>query len=136
MCNVGRTRYPPAAYVVREYVIVFHQIAAFCAKCSVPCRTIKDTIMPLSTPLRGLDGKMMHEIVVPKDSEVMIGILASNKNKALWGEDAHEWKPERWLQPLPDAVLEAKIPGVYANLYVICCGVFQSRSLTGVSDAG
>ena len=76
--------------------------------------------MPLSTPLRGLDGKMMHEIVVPKDSEVMIGILASNKNKALWGEDAHEWKPERWLSLLPQALTDAHIPGVYSNMCVFC----------------
>lgn len=38
--------------------------------------------------------------------------------KELWGEDADEWKPERWLSPLPDAVLNANIPGVFPNLYV------------------
>ena len=38
--------------------------------------------------------------------------------KELWGEDADEWKPERWLSPLPDAALNASIPGVFPNLYV------------------
>lgn len=71
---------------------------------------------------------MMHEIFVPKDTSVFVGINASNTNTALWGTDAYEWKPERWLKPLPDAVLDAKIPGVYANLYVF---VHQPRpSLT------
>lgn len=75
-------------------------------------------MLPLSVPVRGKDGRMMNEIFVPKDTSVFVGINASNTNTALWGADAYEWKPERWLKPLPDAVLDAKIPGVYANLYV------------------
>ena len=75
-------------------------------------------MLPLSEPIRGLDGKMMHEIPIPKDTTVMVGLLASNQNKRLWGEDAQEWKPERWLSPLPENLTEAKIPGVYSNLYV------------------
>lgn len=59
---------------------------------------------------------MIHEIFVPKDTTVVAGLLNCNRNKALWGEDAYEWKPERWLKPLPTAVAEARIPGVYANL--------------------
>ncbi|KAI0763492.1 cytochrome P450 [Trametes elegans] len=76
----------------------------------------KDTVLPLSEPVRGLDGKLMHQIHVPKDTSVFVGIAASNTNKALWGEDAYEWRPERWLEPLPETVLDAKVPGVYANL--------------------
>lgn len=34
----------------------------------------------------------------------------------MWGEDALQWKPERWLSPLPKALLDAGIPGVSANL--------------------
>ncbi|KAI0327596.1 cytochrome P450 [Cubamyces sp. BRFM 1775] len=76
----------------------------------------RDIVLPLSEPVRGVDGKLMHQILVPKDTSVFVGIAASNTNKALWGDDAYEWKPERWLQPLPEAVMDAKIPGVYANL--------------------
>ncbi len=46
----------------------------------------------------------------------MLNLWACNTNKALWGEDAYEWKPERWLGPLPRALDEARIPGVYSNL--------------------
>ncbi len=49
---------------------------------------------------------------------VFVGIMSCNTSKAIWGEDAHEWKPERWLSPLPESVTKAKIPGVYSNLYV------------------
>lgn len=79
-------------------------------------RTHRDVVLPLSEPVRGKDGRMMHELHIPKNTSVFIGINASNTNQALWGPDAYEWKPERWLAPLPDAVLDAKIPGVYANL--------------------
>lgn len=58
----------------------------------------------------------MHEIVVPAGTGIVVGVLAANRNKAIWGDDALEWKPERWLSPLPASVLDAKIPGVYANL--------------------
>lgn len=61
---------------------------------------------------------MIQEIPIPKGTTIIIGILGCNINKALWGEDAHEWKPERWLSPLPPAVDEARIPGVYSRTYV------------------
>lgn len=73
-------------------------------------------MLPLSQPIRGRDGSMMHEIHVPKDTVVVAGLLNCNRNKAIWGEDAYEWKPERFLSPLPSTVTEAKIPGVYSNL--------------------
>lgn len=58
----------------------------------------------------------MNEIVVPKGTRISIGIHSCNRSKAIWGEDAHEWKPERWLNPLPDSITNARVPGVYANL--------------------
>ena len=75
-------------------------------------------MLPLAQPVRGLDGKMMHELLVPKDTPVFISTMAANVNPDVWGPDAHEWKPERWLAPLPSTVADAKIPGVYSNLYV------------------
>ena len=79
-------------------------------------RTRQDVVLPLSEPIRGLDGTMVREIPIPKDTTVIVGLLSSNRNKAIWGEDAMEWKPERWLSPLPGSVTDAKIPGVYSNL--------------------
>ncbi|OSD05177.1 cytochrome P450 [Trametes coccinea BRFM310] len=78
--------------------------------------TREDVVLPLSEPVRGLDGSLISEIPLPKGTMVFVGIMSANTSKKLWGPDAHEWKPERWLAPLPEAVLEAKIPGVYANL--------------------
>ncbi|KAH9166700.1 cytochrome P450 [Lactarius sanguifluus] len=41
-----------------------------------------------------------------------------NRDSSIWGIDAAEWKPERWLTPRPESVARANIPGVYANTSV------------------
>lgn len=61
---------------------------------------------------------MVSEIAIPAGTEILVGIMACNRSKKIWGEDAGEWKPERWLSPLPASVEEAHLPGVYSNLYV------------------
>lgn len=72
----------------------------------------------MSEPVQGVDGSYMQEILVPNNTLVFVGIQACNRNKAIWGEDALEWKPERWLNSLPNSIKEAKVPGIYANLWV------------------
>jgi len=84
--------------------------------------TTKDVIMPFSTPIRGRDGTMLSEILVPKGTGLAIGILACNINPAIWGPDANEWKPERFLKPLPDTVTDAHVPGIYSNLMTFLGG--------------
>ncbi|KAM5545445.1 hypothetical protein V8D89_000483 [Ganoderma adspersum] len=89
---------------------------------------MKESVIPFSNPVRGRDGNDMHEIVVPKGTVVITHYQASNSDPALWGEDAEEWKPERWLAPLPSSVEDARIPGVYSNLMTFAAG---SRSCIG-----
>ncbi|KAI0365140.1 cytochrome P450 [Pilatotrama ljubarskyi] len=84
--------------------------------------TRQDVVMPLSEPILGVNGSKISEVFVPKDTTVIVGILSSNRNKDIWGDDAMEWKPERWLSPLPDSVTEAKIPGIYSNLMTFLGG--------------
>ncbi|PIL26669.1 cytochrome P450 [Ganoderma sinense ZZ0214-1] len=81
-----------------------------------------DTVLPLSQPLRGVDGTMMSEIPIAKGTVVLSNLPACNRNKAIWGEDALEWKPERWLQPLPKSVEDAHVPGIYSNLMTFLAG--------------
>uniref|UniRef100_A0A0W0FPV3 Cytochrome p450 n=1 Tax=Moniliophthora roreri TaxID=221103 RepID=A0A0W0FPV3_MONRR len=75
-----------------------------------------DTILPLAVPVTCPDGSIVTEVALPKNKQLFISILNSNRNSAIWGEDALEWKPERWLEPLPSSVTEANIPGVYSHL--------------------
>nr|A0A2R4SBW0.1 RecName: Full=Ganoderic acid synthetase CYP5150L8; AltName: Full=Cytochrome P450 monooxygenase CYP5150L8 [Ganoderma lucidum]AVZ44872.1 ganoderic acid Z synthetase CYP5150L8 [Ganoderma lucidum] len=86
-------------------------------------RAAKDMVVPLSSPVRGRDGTLVNEVTLPKDTFVLLGLQACNTNKKLWGEDAYEWKPERWLQPLPSMLEEARVPGVYSNLMSFSGGV-------------
>ena len=58
----------------------------------------------------------MTEVAVPKGTTVAIGIRSTNRYKVVWGEDANEWKPERWSGPLPGHDAETQIPGVSPNL--------------------
>lgn len=71
--------------------------------------------MPLSTPIRATDGTLLNEIHVPRGTIVIIALRASNRNAALWGPDVDEWKPERWLKPLPETLTAAHLPGIYFN---------------------
>ena len=75
-------------------------------------------MLPLSRPIVGIDGTEIHEITVPNGTRVTVAIMRANRDPDIWGEDAQEWKPERWLAPLPDTVSNARVPGVYSNLSV------------------
>ncbi|KAI0819782.1 cytochrome P450 [Trametes gibbosa] len=75
-----------------------------------------DAVLPLSRPITGKDGSQINSIPVPKGTLVFVAIQALNISPDVWGPDAREWRPERWLEPLPETVAAAKIPGVQANL--------------------
>ncbi|EJF62016.1 cytochrome P450 [Dichomitus squalens LYAD-421 SS1] len=83
----------------------------------------KDSVIPLYTPIRGRDGNMINEVIVTRGTLVLVHYQASNVDATLWGEDAYEWKPERWLSPPPAALEEARIPGVYSNLMTFAAGI-------------
>ncbi|KAH9057447.1 hypothetical protein EDB87DRAFT_1099524 [Lactarius vividus] len=74
-----------------------------------------DVVLPLSSPIRDLDGREIHEIFVPENTNLYIQIYNLNRDPLIWGTDAAEWKPERWLAPLPENVAKVNISGVYAN---------------------
>ncbi|KAJ3508531.1 hypothetical protein NMY22_g16580 [Coprinellus aureogranulatus] len=82
----------------------------------------QDMVLPLSKPVKTLDGEKKYELVVPKGTLIFMQLIKCNRDKDIWGPDAEEWKPERWLSPLPSSVTEANIPGVYANLMTFLGG--------------
>ncbi|KAJ7479698.1 cytochrome P450 [Mycena latifolia] len=84
--------------------------------------TTADVILPLAHPVRGLDGAEMHALHVPRDTDIMISIHAANRDPRVWGPDAAEWKPSRWLAPQPASVIDAHIPGVYQHLMTFSGG--------------
>jgi cytochrome P450 len=73
-----------------------------------------DGVLPLSTPITGVDGKVMNSIPVPKGTQIYIAIAAANHNKDIWGEDVLEFKPERWSNGRAGSVT-TKQCGIYGN---------------------
>ncbi|KAI0768260.1 cytochrome P450 [Trametes elegans] len=74
---------------------------------------MKDDVIPVSRPFVDRYGKLQDSIKISKGSPILIPILALNRSKELWGEDAHDFKPERWANP-PERV--SSVPGVWAHL--------------------
>lgn len=54
--------------------------------------------------------------------------MGVRREKDVWGEDAHQFNPERWLASNGK---RASSVGVYSNLYVISQGVLLSGRLIG-----
>jgi cytochrome P450 len=57
----------------------------------------EDDVIPLSEPVCTRSGKMTDSISIAKGSSMVISIRAINRSLAIWGPDAKEFKPDRWL---------------------------------------
>ncbi|KAJ6543029.1 cytochrome P450 [Mycena capillaripes] len=80
---------------------------------------MEDDVLPLSKPYVDKEGKSHDSLPIPKGQMIHIPILAVNTDKEIWGEDAGEFKPERW-ENIPEAT--SAIPGVWANLLTFFAG--------------
>jgi cytochrome P450 len=60
-------------------------------------RAREDDVIPLSEPVRTESGEMTDSISIAKGSLMVISIRAINRSSAIWGPDAKEFKPDRWL---------------------------------------
>ena len=96
-------------------------------------RARKDILLPLLTPIKGIDGREMDSILVPKNTEIFIAILNANRDPLLWGPDSLEWKPERWLVPTPEALHEAHMPGIYSHLSVYAVSSAENELILSFS---
>ncbi|KAG2364256.1 cytochrome P450 [Suillus spraguei] len=56
-----------------------------------------DDVIPLSEPVCTKSGEMTESISIAKGSWIVISIRAINRSLAIWGPDAKEFKPDRWL---------------------------------------
>ncbi|WOO83299.1 Cytochrome P450 monooxygenase FUM15 [Vanrija pseudolonga] len=78
---------------------------------------VQDTIVPLSQPVKGVDGKLMSEIAVSKGTEFVIPINEINRSKEVWGPDADKFNPDRF-----ERAPGATVPGVWGNLVTFNAG--------------
>ena len=81
--------------------------------------TSEDCLVPLQFPIPGEQrGTEAKEILIRKGTPIYIGLSASNRSRAIWGDDVNELKPERWLGK---TILEStengvKMPGIFSNM--------------------
>ncbi|KAJ7609506.1 cytochrome P450 [Roridomyces roridus] len=80
---------------------------------------MKDDLLPLSSPYTDRRGNAHESLRIPAGQIIHIPILAVNTDKETWGDDALEFRPERW-DDLPEAV--SALPGVWANLLTFYAG--------------
>lgn len=78
----------------------------------------KDTVLPLGG---GKDGK--SPLFVPKGSFMSVHIYAANRRKEVYGEDAEEFRPERWEDLRPGWVCILCTTFVVNQLTALCPGL-------------
>ncbi|KAG1818536.1 cytochrome P450 [Suillus subaureus] len=57
----------------------------------------QDDVIPLSEPVRTISGEMTDNISIGKGTLITISSAAINRSSVIWGLDAKEFKPDRWL---------------------------------------
>ncbi|EMD37142.1 hypothetical protein CERSUDRAFT_115058 [Gelatoporia subvermispora B] len=79
----------------------------------------QDDVVPLGKPFVDKKGCMQECVRVKKGTFTIIPIMAINQSKDIWGEDADEFRPERW-DKLPEGA--ANIPGVWGHILTFLGG--------------
>ncbi|KAJ7182589.1 cytochrome P450 [Mycena crocata] len=74
----------------------------------------KDSVLPLSEPIITSSGKMVTEIPVKKGQHMVIAIASYHRLTSVWGEDAAQFNPYRWLNG--NTVASGASIGPYSNL--------------------
>ncbi|PBL01943.1 cytochrome P450 [Armillaria gallica] len=105
---------PYLTAVVKE-VLRFHPIVYNIARTAA-----QDDILPLSKPVTLTTGKPVQEVAIPKGTFIIASIAGYNRNKSVWGEDAHIFDPARWIRG--SASKDVPI-GVYGNLFSFSGGL-------------
>ena len=54
-------------------------------------------MLPLGTPIVTASGEVMDRVRIAKGTIITIATASLQRSSAIWGEDAKDFKPERWL---------------------------------------
>ncbi|KAF7374087.1 Cytochrome P450 [Mycena sanguinolenta] len=85
----------------------------------------QDTVIPLTGVTETTTGKLINQTLVRKGQIVYMAIASYHRLETLWGKDAHEFRPSRWLD---GTAYQGHALGPYANLFVN--PHFQGHTLT------
>ncbi|KAG8779856.1 hypothetical protein FRC15_009878 [Serendipita sp. 397] len=78
-----------------------------------------DDEIPLSESMVMRDGKVENVLRVKQGQWIHLPLEAVNIDKTIWGDDAWEFKPERW-EALPKEV--SRLPGAYSHMLSFSAG--------------
>ncbi|THH10431.1 hypothetical protein EW145_g1337 [Phellinidium pouzarii] len=89
----------------------------------------RESSLPLSRPLKlNGDHNAVDSITVPAGTTIWISITGANRSSDVWGADADQWKPERWLSLSENATGvypergNFKLPGIYSGMLTFLGG--------------
>ncbi|KAJ7302230.1 cytochrome P450 [Mycena albidolilacea] len=75
--------------------------------------TVQDTVIPLADGIKNSKGEVMNHIPVQKGQVVLVAIASYQRLQSRWGEDAHQFRPSRWVD---GTIEQGQAVGPYANL--------------------
>ncbi|KAJ3786099.1 cytochrome P450 [Lentinula aff. detonsa] len=78
-----------------------------------------DDVIPLEFPVTTVSGDEIFQIPVSKGQRVMLCLGMYNRLVQVWGDDADQWNPERFIKPSK----KNTTLGVYANLMTFSAGL-------------
>ena len=58
----------------------------------------EDDVILLSEPVRTKSGKLIDSLTIAKGTLVAVSMESMNRSAAIWGEDAKNFRPSRWLE--------------------------------------
>ncbi|KAK0187584.1 cytochrome P450 [Armillaria mellea] len=90
-------------------------------------KSVQDDVLPLAEPITTSDGKVCSEIPISKGQTVMASVYTYNRLPSVWGEDAEEWNPGRFLD---NRDIKQTSLGAYANLCDFHLLIFSGISLS------
>ncbi|KAI0721329.1 cytochrome P450 [Cerioporus squamosus] len=81
---------------------------------------VKDDILPLSEPIVSTTGEEIHAIPIKAGQCIIASIAGYNRLRSVWGEDADEFNPDRFLRI--DPTKQTRV-GVFGNLMTFSAGI-------------
>ncbi|KAL5633807.1 hypothetical protein ACGC1H_005861 [Rhizoctonia solani] len=104
---------------VREALRLYPPVAIIGRTCE------EDTVLPLDYPVDTPSGKITS-LPINKGARIFMSNVYFNRNKAIWGEQAEEFMPERWIGHKIDEVTQAgsRLPGVYSSMMTFGSGSY------------
>ena len=90
---------------------------------------MEDDVLPLSTPVQKLSGETVDRVSITTGTSVTVPIRCVNRCVEIWGPDAKEFIPERWLD---ESGLTAKSKEIQTQVRVgIGCRYLSSHHEAG-----